>query len=129
MPRPEFTTHWLYARHFGTRVVQAQSDKRAIVNSHAALREDGALAIVLVNKRSEPQWVNLQLESFTPTAVRRFLATGEGYESTSLSLNRTRLDPGNADGPGMLQPEPIGVEDLQRLELPPFSILMLLLDP
>ncbi|MGA9525525.1 MAG: hypothetical protein WBV82_28965 [Myxococcaceae bacterium] len=128
-PRPEFTTHWLYARHFGTRVVQALSDKRAIVNAHAALREDGALAIVLVNKRSEPQWVNLELEGFTPGAARRFLATGEGYETATLSLNGTRLEPGNADGPGMLQPEWFAVEALQRFELPPFSILMLLLEP
>ncbi|MBN2471616.1 MAG: hypothetical protein JXN59_12915 [Anaerolineae bacterium] len=73
--RPTYYTYQLYQR-FGTELLHAESAAEQ-VSIYAALRDDGALTLMVVNLADDPQTVPLDIQGFTP---------GEGIETY-------RLDP------------------------------------
>ncbi len=66
-PRPIYHVFRLF-RHFGTRRVAAMSPD-PMVPAYAALRDDGALTLLLVNKRNAPITLPVTYQGFTPGRV------------------------------------------------------------
>jgi hypothetical protein len=66
-PRPTYFTYALYAQ-FGSRLVQAETSEDG-VRAYAALRDDGALTVLLVNMGDEAIVRRLALDDFEAGAV------------------------------------------------------------
>jgi hypothetical protein len=62
--RPIYYTYVMYT-HFGTELVQAESSDPHL-SLYAALRDDGALTLLLINLGDDEKTATLSLEGFTP---------------------------------------------------------------
>jgi hypothetical protein len=127
VPRPAYGAYWLYARHFGDRFVDATSSDKTEVAVHAALRPDGGLAVVLVNKKTEPRRVRVTMDGFAPCSAEQLTLAGAGYAATTFDINgQTVTDVSAKAGiPGV----PVGVPQLLDIELPPTSMRMVVYKP
>ena len=128
-PRPAYVAYWLYARHFGTSVVEAASNRTEDVAAHAALREDGALTVVLVNKERRAHSVDLDVSGHRLGRAHGFVANGSSYEDGTVTVNGVLLDAANVAGPGALAPTPMEVTRSGRVEVPPLSVTVLVFPP
>lgn len=117
-PRPAYGTYWLYARHMGNRFVDVSTTALTEVAAHAALRNDGTLSLVLVNKTTAPKRVRVVVEGFCPTAAGELTLEGPGYEATTFTINGEILDEVKAQQ-GI---PPKEMPDLFDVALPPTSV-------
>lgn len=122
-PRPEYYTYWLYARHFGDRVVDSSSNNRTVVNAHAAWRSDGALTLVLMNKTTTTQNVQLSFTGFTPASASRYVIAGQSMSARSATINGQTLTPSNVDTNAIAA---TALTPLQTIALPPLSIQLII---
>ncbi len=86
--RPTYYTYQLYQR-FGTDLVYSESSV-ADLSIYAALREDGALTLIVVNLGSEPQTQPLQINGFTisgPAEVWRLDADHNAEQLDGIDLS------------------------------------------
>ena len=90
-PRPSYYVYWLLAREFGDEILRTTSADRTKVAAHAALRDDGSLAILLVNKGTSARDVTLDLAGFAPTSVRAYEIRGDAYDDRSVTVNGMSL--------------------------------------
>jgi alpha-L-arabinofuranosidase len=130
VPRPTYGVYWLYARHFGDRIVDASSSKLTEVNAHAALRSDGALTVVLANKANVVRRVHVDVDGFdvcTGTALS--LEAAPGSSSSSFVVNGTALSAANVSGSGEIAPDLVQISKLFDVELPPLSVRLLTYRP
>ncbi len=127
-PRPAYYAYWLFANHFGDRMVNATSDDRELVNAHAGLRSDGRLAVVVVNKDTVARDVSLDFSGFEPKSAGQYVVKGESLDARNVTLNGETLHPENLAGITMVPPEPIDVEGLARLSVAPLSLTMLVIE-
>ena len=128
-PRPAYAAYWLYARHFGDGIVHAESDRTHGVAAHAALRADGALTLVLVNKERRAHVVDLDVTGHAMANATGFVAKGASYEDARVTVNGVLLDEANVAGPGELAPEPREVTRSGRVEVAPLSVTLLVFPP
>lgn len=128
-PRPSYYVYWLYANEFGNRMVNVTSDQKALVNGHAALREDGRLSVLLVNKDTAPHEASLSLAGFEGGAARAFVVQGDSLDAREVTLNGETLDVETVGGPGAVQGVPIDVGPGTGVALPPLSVTLLVIDP
>ena len=121
-PRPTYGAYWLYARHMGDRFVDVESSSSTAVAAHAALRADGALTVVFVNKTEVAKTVHLTLDGFCASAAEARTLTGASLSSTSFQIDGQTLTASSAEAglPGV----PVALKDLGELEIPPASIRM-----
>jgi hypothetical protein len=122
-PRPEYYVYWLYARHFGTRMVDSTSSNKAVVNAHAAWRGDGALTVVLMNKTSTSRTVQLSFTGFTPASASRYVIAGQSMSARSATINGQQLTQGNVDTDGIAA---TALTPHQALTLPALSIQLII---
>lgn len=128
-PRPAYHVYWLYANHFGQRVVHAESGERERVNVHASLRDDGRLAVMLINKEETPRAATLDIAGFRPSSeAQRFVLEAGGLDQREASLNGQALRAHNVAGPDALAPESFTLED-DVVALPGASVTLVLLEP
>lgn len=120
-PRPQYYVYWLYARHWGNRVIAARSDDLEAVNAHAALRPDGALAVLLVNKSGAARQVALSLRDFSPRSAERYVLLGDGLFGVNVTLNGQALSP-EAARDATLPAQPVPSTDLLTVPLAPYSV-------
>jgi hypothetical protein len=132
VPRPAYGAYWLYARTFGQRFVDAAStaggeDAKTTVAVHAALREDGALTVMLVNKTSARQRVRVSLEGYAPCIAETFTLTGSDLDSTDFALEGEPFSLDIAkNGRSGSKPAPSA---LLLTELPPTSMRVVVYSP
>jgi hypothetical protein len=127
VPRPAYGAYWLYARHFGDRMVDAstaRSEASALteVAAHAATSDDGRLSVVLVNKKTEPRRVRVLLEGFTACSGETLTLTGAGYGAETFQINGRTLDLAAAEGG--IPPIPLDPARPFEIELPPTSMTL-----
>ncbi len=106
-PRPTYHVFRLY-QHFGTRRVAARSTVEGVV-AHAALREEGALTLLLINRTNTEQRVPVTYRGFTPQAVQR---------AWLLDANHTAEE----------VPLPPGITP-QQVQVPPLAAMLFLITP
>jgi hypothetical protein len=93
-PRPEYYTYWLYAQHFGDKMVNVSQTDRSQVSVQAALRQsDNSLRVMVVNKGTTPKKVRLNLTGFVPYGASQMLLQGSSYEATTMTANGKTLSP------------------------------------
>ncbi|HET6343953.1 MAG TPA: hypothetical protein VFH51_03425, partial [Myxococcota bacterium] len=93
-PRPEYYAYWLYAQHFGDKMVNVSQPDRSQVSVHAALREsDNSLRVMVVNKGTAPKKVRLNLVGFVPYGASQMVLQGTSYQATSMTANGKALTP------------------------------------
>ena len=63
-PRPIYYVYPMY-RHFGTQLVDSSTDKE-LMSIYAAKRGDGALTLMVINRKGAEQSMALQLNGFEP---------------------------------------------------------------
>lgn len=126
-PRPAFGAYWLYAKHFGERFVDTTSSDKTVVAAHAALRADGALTVVLVNKTTEPKRVAVALDGFGPCEGDTLTLTGAGYGDLDFQVNGQALDVAAATNG--IAPAPLDAARLLDAELPPTSMRLVVYRP
>jgi hypothetical protein len=132
VPRAEYYSYWLYAQHWGDRVVTSTSDQIASVAAHSAIRAaDGTLRVMLVNKTTSAKNVRLTLPDFKPTASAQFVMTGTSLTDTSVTLNGTTLSPTSvAQGEQAIAMTPTTNACSDNvINVPPLSAMMLLFAP
>jgi alpha-L-arabinofuranosidase len=123
--RPSYYAYWLYARQFGEQPVDAESEVVREVSAYAALRDDGALTLVLVNKSAAAYDVKVELDGFSPRSAGRYAIVGDSYEATDVTLNGRKLTLDNVeDAPDRIAPEPLSPGNLRRVAMPPLSIVL-----
>lgn len=76
----------------GNRFVEVGTTKITEVAAHAALRADGTLSVVLVNKTTQPKRVRVVVEGFCAEAGAELTLEGDGFESTSFTIGGETLD-------------------------------------
>ena len=70
---PAYYSYWLYAQHFGDKMVDVQANHPADVIAHAALRsDDGSLRVMIINKSTKAQSVRVTLPDYKPTKAGQF---------------------------------------------------------
>ena len=126
-PRPAYYAYWLLARHFGDDIAYAASDDIRSVAVHSAVRDDGALTILLVNKRTDARDVSIDLQGFSATSAQRYVARGDWMGDKTVTINGATLHAGNVVGTSELQPEWIAVDDALGATLPPMSVTLIVL--
>jgi hypothetical protein len=92
-PRPTYYAYWLLARHYGDHIVHATSDERAIVAAHASLRDDGKLAILLVNKGTVGKDVRIDVAGFAGRDATTYELRGDSYVDKTVDVNGMELTP------------------------------------
>lgn len=127
-PRPEYYTYWLYARHFGDRLVDTVSNAKAAVNAHAAWRSDGALTLVLVNKTATARSVQLSFTGLNPASATRYVISGQSLTGTAVSLNGQTLTATNVDTDG-IAPQAVPASQLLTVPAPALSIQLIIYRP
>lgn len=127
-PRPEYYTYWLYARHFGDRMVEAVSNAKTAVNAHAAWRSDGSLTLVLVNKTTSARNVQLSLTGINPASATRYIIQGQSLTGTAVSINGQTLTPTNVDTDS-IAPETVPSSQLLTVPAPALSIQLIIYRP
>lgn len=119
-PRPTYGAIWLYARHFGNRFVKAETTALTDVAAHAALRDDGALTVMLVNKTTTTKRVHVAAKGVCPvTSASDYTLTGTGLGATSFAINGEPLTAAAATG--ALAPRAVPAAEMWDVELPPTS--------
>ena len=126
-PRPAYYAYWLLARHFGDDIAYAKSDDIRSVAVHSAVRDDGAVTILLVNKRTDARAVTIDLQGFSATSAQRYVAQGDWMGDKTVTMNGATLHAGNVVGPNELQPQHVSVGDALRTTLPPMSVTLIVL--
>ena len=121
VPRPTYGAYWLYGRHVGRSFVDATTSAITDVNVHAALRGDGALTVLLVNKASVPRRVHVSLQAFGACTADQLSLEGAGMTSKTFTINGHTLNAANADGT-TVAPEAVDPTRLFEMELPPASM-------
>ena len=92
-PRPSYYVYWLMSRHFGDDIVHTTSSDRTKVAAHAALRDDGKLVILLVNKDTSARTVALDLRGYSASSMRVYDIVGDGYSDKTVTVNGMTLTP------------------------------------
>lgn len=127
-PRPDYYAYWLYAQQFGDQMVGSTTSDLKDVAVHAATRtSDGTLRVMLVNKTTHKQAVNLKLTDYAPTTAFRYLLQGEALTSTSMTLNGAQLTPTNLAA-GAAAVAAVATTDAcasNVLSLPPVSVTVM----
>ncbi len=119
-PRPTYGAIWLYARHFGNRFVKTETTALTDVAAHAALRHDGALTVMLVNKTTSPKRVRVAAKGVCPvTRAGDYTLTGPGLGGTTFTINGETLTESAATG--ALAPRVVPAAELWDVDLPPTS--------
>jgi hypothetical protein len=130
--RPEYYTYWLYAQHFGDRLVDAVSSDATTVAVHGSVlsSKDGSLRLMVANKKEQPQIVRIKIDNFTPTSAGTFtLATPsmtlDGFnafinEKQTLTLENIGM------GANALTPKAIPTCNEFTYTLPPASVSLLI---
>jgi hypothetical protein len=114
-PRPTYGAYWLLARRFGDRLIDTKSSAGSIVNAHAALRDDGALTVVLVNKSPQVQRVHIDLAELCASRADQLTLAGDALSSREFVINGQSLTARNvADG---IPAEPIDSAHLFDFEM------------
>lgn len=126
-PRPAYYAYWLYAREMGDLFVKAESDDRTKIAAHAALRDDGALSIVLVNKDTSARAVELDVQGFSATRAERFVLRGDSYSDATVEINGATLHAWNVDGESAVRPQSVSVHDALHASLPAYSVTVIVL--
>jgi hypothetical protein len=126
-PRPTYGAYWLYARAFGDRWVDTTTSMIRNVSAHAALRSDGALTVMLVNKTSSTCRVQVAIDGFRPASADSLTLQGGGLASTSFQLNGQALTVDAAQGG--IPPTPVDANDLFDVSMPDASIRVLVYRP
>jgi hypothetical protein len=120
--RPTYGAYWLYARHFGNRFVEAKTSALTEIASHAALRSDGALTVMLVNKTNEAKRVHVGIEGFCLDGTATQLTLdGDSMSSTEFTINGHALTPDNVKG-NAIAPEAVPADGTYEVEVPPTAI-------
>jgi hypothetical protein len=127
-PRPEYYTYWLYARHFGDRMVEAVSNTKTAVNAHASWRSDGALTLVLVNKTTTARNVQLSLTGINPASATRYIIQGQSLTGTEVNINGQTLTQANVDT-DLIAPITVPSSQLLTVPAPALSIQLIIYRP
>ena len=85
-PRPTYGSYWLYARHVGRSFVDTQSSALTEVNAHAALRDDGALTVLFVNKSAMPRRVRVSLSAYGACTADELSLEGTSVTSPTFQI-------------------------------------------
>jgi len=112
-PRPVYGVYQLYS-HWGTEQVAVESSDEGMLPAFASLREDGALAIIVVNK--------------DPAQAREVALTVEGFRSAG----QARVWLQDEEHPVAVELPAIAVE--KRVQdapytFPPYSVTLMILEP
>jgi len=127
MPRPSYGALWLHARHVGDRYVDTSSSQREKVAAHAALRADGALTVVVVNKSQANVRIHLDVQELCVTQGNTMTFTGEGWAASTFRIQGTVLTPESVwNGPA---PTPLLAQELFDMTLPQTSIRVIAYRP
>jgi hypothetical protein len=106
-PRPIYQVYRLY-RSFGRRLVSAATGVE-MVTIYAALRDDGALSMVVVNRGSETAQADLTLTGFVPGAPASVWRLDRDHQAEELPL--------------------VTLKDVTALELPAESVTLFVVPP
>lgn len=126
-PRPPYGATWLYARHFGDRFVATETTALTEVAARAALREDGALTVMLVNKTDAPKRVHVAVHAFCAEHAEQHTLDGDAMGSTAYTINGQTLSAATVQAG--IAAEPIGDEARFDVELPPTSLRVIAYRP
>ncbi|MDB4937996.1 MAG: Endoglucanase precursor, partial [Labilithrix sp.] len=122
-PRATYGVYWLYARHFGDHLVESSSTALTEVNAHAALRSDGALTLVLVNKTSTARHVHVALRGACASHADALTLEGEGLSSKDFHINDVALTTANVAGG--IAPIPLDPGKMFEIDVPPTSVRLI----
>ncbi len=120
-PRPNYGMYWLFAQHVGKRFVDATSSDRTVVATHAALRDDHALTVILVNKTTAAKRVHVDLTGFDVCSAEHMTLDGDDYASTTFRINDRPLTVENL-APNAIAPIPAAEAELFDVDMPPTSV-------
>ena len=126
-PRPAYGAYWLYARHFGDHFVDATTSSLTDVAAHASTRNDGRVAVVLVNKTTSPRRVRVTFDGFAPCEAEELTLTGDGYGAKTFAINGVELTVATAKAGVPLNK--IAFDNLLDVELPPTSMRLVVYRP
>ncbi|HWG90455.1 MAG TPA: hypothetical protein VNZ52_06345 [Candidatus Thermoplasmatota archaeon] len=131
LPLPPWYTYYLYAEHWGNRVVDTHSSDDAHVSVHASTRADGKLTVIVVNKKWEPVTARLTLNGINPVeAAEAYVLTAPSGSSLDASINNMTLDSKDFLAGNVKVPPAPGPESRDTLRvLPPLSVTVLVVDP
>ena len=131
VPRPEYYTYWLYAQHFGDRMVKAASDQVSVVASHASLNSsDKSLRLLLVNKQSTAQTVHVTLPDFKPRTATQYLLQSNAIDSSQATLNGQQLTMDNiGKGANAIAAAHAEACTDNILTMPPYSVMLVTFNP
>lgn len=82
--RPSYYVYQIY-QHFGTQLIHTSSTD-ADVSVYGALREDGALTLIVVNLGPEARTVPLLLHNFTPSAPAELWLFDAEYKAENVGV-------------------------------------------
>gem|GEM_PF-2975310 len=126
-PRPAYGAYWMYARHFGSKIVDTKTTKLTEVAAHAALRDDGALTVMLVNKTTTPKRVRVDAKAFAPCTGGSLTFSGTDHYATTFTIDGQPLTTANVMTG--LAPAAIAAGDMFAFDVPPTSIRLVVYRP
>jgi hypothetical protein len=123
VPRPTYGAYWLLARHMGDRFVDAKSAAVTAVAAHAALREDGALAVVLVNKTEVAKKVHVTIAGHCYARADSLTFEGGTWAAKDFRIDGHVLDAATAVNG--IAPSAVEEAGLTKIEVPAASIRLI----
>ena len=127
-PRPEYYTYWLYARHFGDRMVDTSSNAKSAVNAHAAWRSDGALTLVIVNKTTTARTAQVSFAGMSPASATRYVITGQSMTAAQATINGQTLTATNVDT-DTIAAQALTAAQLTAVPVPALSVQLIVYRP
>src|SRR5207248_1847701 len=110
------------------RLVDARSTAKGRVAAHAALRADGALTLVLVNKTASATRIAISIDGFCATRGEERTLTGDDLSSKTFRINDAELTLDAVDHAG-IPPRLLPSESLLDVTLPPTSVRLIVYHP
>jgi hypothetical protein len=95
-PRPTYYVYPMY-RRFGQELVESSTDEQ-LVSIYAAKRDDGALTLMVINRRDREQTLPVQLHGFTPGGAAEVYRLDESHNAEQIEAQQI------ADGSSMTLP-------------------------
>lgn len=128
-PRPAYYAYWLMSRYLGDRLVFSSSTDISKIGQWAALRSDGALTAVLINKNGQALQARMQIQGMTINRGNAYVLSGGDLGSSSVSINGTTLSVTNVDANNAVAPRVLRSNEWSTMQLPAYSITVLELWP